>query len=455
MSFLDFLRRMPYFAGLPEEELERICGDARRFRVPAGKVLIEEGAPGDAMYVITKGQFEVTQQAGDREVVLGTVEAGGVLGEMSLLDQAPAVGSVRAVVDSRVAEIGRAAFQQLLDDPAYVLAMLHTVTDRLRTAEAARRQYAKMAALGTMTAGLLHELNNPAAAVRRSAAQLVEIFESWRELGSRLGEADLAVGFAEPPGSPPSDPLERSDREEALGGWLGESGVEGSWELAPALVAKGWDPASLATLGEGLEAGRRAKVLRWLGLSCSIHLLLDELGTAAGRISELVGAVKGYAYLDQAPVQDVDIHAGLENTLVLLRHKMGPGVEVLRDYEPDLPRIEAYGSELNQVWTNLIDNAFDAMGGAGKLTIRTRSEDGQVAVEVIDDGPGIPAEVQGRIFDPFFTTKPQGQGTGIGLNTTYTIVSRHGGDIRVSSHPGETTFRVVLPLRLPARREEG
>jgi signal transduction histidine kinase len=455
VKFLDFLRQLPYFAGLPEEELERICGDARRFRVPAGEMLIEEGAHNDAMYVVIAGQFEVTQRSAERSVVLGTVEQGGVLGEMSLLDQAPAVASARALVDSRVAEIGRTAFQELLEAPAYVLAMLHTVTDRLREAEAARRQDAKMAALGTMTAGLLHELNNPAAAVRRSAAQLVEIFEAWRELGSRLGEADLAAGFAEPPGSPPTNPLERSDREQALGAWLEQGGVKGSWELAPALVARGWNPESLETLAEGLEPGRRAKVVRWLGLSCSIQLLLDELGAAAARISELVGAVKGYAYLDQGAVQDVDIEGGLENTLVLLRHKKGPGVEVIRDYDPDLPRIEAFGSELNQVWTNLIDNAFDAMGEAGKLTLRTRSENGRVAVEVIDDGPGIPPEVQGRIFDAFFTTKPQGQGTGIGLNTTYKIIARHGGDIRVSSQPGETTFRVVLPLRLPARREEG
>ncbi|MGH8935724.1 MAG: sensor histidine kinase [Acidimicrobiia bacterium] len=453
MNFPDFLRQLPYFAGLPEEELERICGDARRFRVPAGEMLIEEGATNDAMYVVTSGQFEVSQRSAERSVVLGTVEQGGVLGEMSLLDQAPAVASARALVDSRVAEIGRAAFQELLEDPAYVLAILHTVTDRLREAEAARRQDAKMAALGTMTAGLLHELNNPAAAVRRSAAQLVEIFQAWRDLGSRLGEADLAAGFAEPPGSAPADPLQRSDQEEALGTWLEEVGVEGPWELAPALVAKGWKPESLERLAEGLEPNRRAKVVRWLGLSCSIQLLLDEVGTAAARISELVGSVKGYAYLDQAPVQDVDVEAGLENTLVLLRHKMGT-VEVNRDYDPDLPRIEAYGSELNQVWTNLIDNALDSMGEAGKLTLRTRSEKGMVVVEVIDDGPGIPPEIQGRIFDAFFTTKPQGQGTGIGLNTTYKMVTRHGGDIRVSSQPGETTFRVALPLRLPARREE-
>ncbi|MGH9053142.1 MAG: sensor histidine kinase, partial [Acidimicrobiia bacterium] len=200
-----------------------------------------------------------------------------------------------------------------------------------------------------------------------------------------------------------------------------------------------------STLGPGRE---------WVASTLSVATLLGEVKESTRRVSELVAAVRSYSQLDRASMQPLEVTDGLDSTLAMLGHKLGDGVTVLREYGDDVPRIEASAGELNQVWTNLIDNALDSMGEAGKLTLRTRSEKGMVVVEVIDDGPGIPPEIQGRIFDAFFTTKPQGQGTGIGLNTTYKMVTRHGGDIRVSSQPGETTFRVALPLRLPARREE-
>ncbi|MDP8958553.1 MAG: cyclic nucleotide-binding domain-containing protein [Actinomycetota bacterium] len=446
MSLPDFLGKLPYFSGLDPDELQRLCEAAERISLPAGELLLEEGSPSEAMYVVLEGRFEVTRRSGDRHVVLGTVTAGEVLGEMSLLDDTARSASAQALVDSQVAEISRSAFQQLLDNPTSVLAMLRTVTFRLRSSEAALRQSEKMAALGTMTAGLMHELNNPAAAVRRSAAHLLDLLQDWRRVTARLGGAEVEALLSAPQSAgSPIGALERSEREDEMASWLEKRGVEDAWELAPSLVAQGWDIPALEERMHGLPDEQAAPLLTWLGLGHSIDELVEELSIGAQRISEIVAAVKSYSYQGQGEVQDVDLQRGLEDTLVMLRHKLS-GVEVVRDYAAGLPHIEGSGSDLNQVWTNLIDNAADALEGKGRLVVRTRREDNQVAVEVTDDGPGIPPEVQDRIFELFFTTKPPGKGTGQGLPTSYGIVTRHGGEIQVSSRPGETTFRVVLPL---------
>jgi signal transduction histidine kinase len=245
------------------------------------------------------------------------------------------------------------------------------------------------------------------------------------------------------------DPLARSDLEEGLQTWLDERGFEDSWELAPVLVDVGWQLSTLERLLASLPEDLGADALRWLAGSHRVTSLLGEVSHSAERISEIVRAVKAYSYLDQAPVQEVDVHRGLEDTLVILRHKAEPGLVVQREYAPDLPRIEAYGSELNQVWTNLLDNAIDATRGNGVIRIRTYPDDGRVVVEIIDNGPGIPEAIQARIFEPFFTTKPPGVGTGLGLHISYNIiVDKHQGQIQVSSRPGETCFRVTLPVRL-------
>jgi signal transduction histidine kinase len=324
------------------------------------------------------------------------------------------------------------------------------------------RQSEKMATLGTLTAGIAHELNNPAAATRRAAEQLREMSARLEAAGRRLravsltpaAEAalqSLAAQARERAVVPTDlDAVGRSDREAEIEEWLEEHGVENGWEHAPALVGEGLDPSALSRLASLLPGEALPAALDWAANLFPVYALLKEIGEGSSRISEIVGALKSYSYLGQAPVQSVDLREGLDNTLVILRSKLKAGISVHREYAADLPRVPAYGSELNQVWTNLIDNAADAMGGKGRITIRTRRQDGWAVVEIEDDGPGIPEEIRPRIFDPFFTTKAPGAGTGLGLSTSYAIVTRkHRGEFRVESRPGMTRFTVRLPLRGP------
>jgi signal transduction histidine kinase len=241
--------------------------------------------------------------------------------------------------------------------------------------------------------------------------------------------------------------MARGDRESELEAWLEARGVTDAWEYTPTLVNLNYDTAQLARLAGHFGADRLPAVIAWLDATYRVSSLLHEMAQGAGRISEIVTALKSYSYLDQAPVQDVDVHEGLDNTLVILRHKLVSDITVRRDYAPDLPRIQACGGDLNQVWTNIIDNAADALDGRGQIIIRTRQDSDWVVVEIEDNGPGIPPEIQPRLFDPFFTTKPPGQGTGLGLDITYNIVvHRHRGDIKVISQPGKTCFQVRLPI---------
>jgi signal transduction histidine kinase len=341
------------------------------------------------------------------------------------------------------------------------LKILHTVTSRLRSTESALIQNEKMAALGTLAAGLAHELNNPAAAVRSSTAQLREALAERDRLAAELHSLATDHYQKEPLGTlqqevaerkitaPPDDPLARCDLEDGLQVWLEDRGLDGAWELAPVLVASGWDREELERLAERFSPTQLPFIVRWLGASSTVYGLLEEVGQSAEAMSEVVEAVKSYSYLDQAPIQEVDVIESLENTLVLLRPKITAGISITRDYAKDVPRIEAYGSDLNQVWTNLIDNAIDAIAGQGVLTLRAFAAESAVTVDIIDDGPGIPREIQPRIFEPFYTTKDPGVGTGLGLHTAYNIiVNKHRGQLQVASRPGETRLRVVLPIRL-------
>jgi signal transduction histidine kinase len=459
---LSFLQGLPLLSDFPADALERIASLALRLRFPAGAVVMEEGTDPDGLFILMHGELEVARREGGGEVVLAVQGPGTFVGEMSLLERAPRSATVRAIHESEVLKIDADAFHRILaTSPGATLTILRTFASRLRSTEASLRQNAKLASLGTLAAGLAHELNNPAAALSRSAAALAEavteLEERARALGSLRLEPDLLARLVPvcttgPRGGHRPDSGTLNQLEDDLTGWLDDRAfdpdVDSTFDLAGSLALAGWTPADLdGLLGEDLPAPHANVVVGWLAASCAVAALTDESRTAARTISDIVEAVKAHSYLGQAPLQSVDVRDGLESTLVVLRGRLTSGVDVVRDYAPDLPRIEAYGGELNQVWSNLIDNAILAVEGQGTVEVRTAARPDGVVVEVADTGPGIPPESLTRIFDPFFTTRPPGSGTGLGLHVAYTIVRRHRGSIRVASRPGRTVFTVELPLR--------
>ena len=458
------LRRVPLFAALADDDLEWIARACQTVDLALGDVLAAEGDEGDSLFVITAGELEVVKRSRSADVPLARLGLGEIVGEMAVLEGSPRNATIRAVAASRVIAIGRDVVLELVRTrPSAAMSIIRTVTGRLRSTEALLREREKLAALGTLSAGLAHELNNPAAAVQRSSGLLRAALDRWANATHALGDVvsdahraavvgDLGTTISRLAASgASSDPLEVGDRADDLERYLAERGVAGAAELAATLAAGGWprehlQPADAAFPGPALGA-----VVEWVASGSEVHALVDEVGTGARRISEIVKAVKDYSYMDQAPVQQVDVTVGLENTLVILRPKLKGGIEIERDYQPGLPAIEALGSELNQVWTNILDNAIDAMGGHGRIRIRAFARDGDVVVEICDDGPGMPPEVRERIFEPFYTTKPPGSGTGLGLHISHNVVGRHGGRIDVRSRPGETCFEVSLPIERRAR----
>jgi signal transduction histidine kinase len=441
----EILRGLPYFADLSDDLIENVCELSEQIDLESGDVIIEEGSESEEMYVVAEGELVVTKLSGGKEVELARINPGEVVGEIALLDEAPRTATVAASAKTLAIRIPVSAFEALLGDPRVVRRMFRTVTSRLRGIEDTLRHEERMAALGKMAAQLMHELNNPAAAVGRSAQELSRIYD---DLGREAETLALSLGegteLVAPNPPPKMSSLQRSDAEDVIAVWLSDHAIADAWELAPALVEAGWTTDLLEKATEQLDPNLATHFARWLALREMAEQVIEEVGIGARRISELVRIVKEYSYLDQAPIQEINPTAGIADTLVLLKHKLGD-IEVVTDFADDLSAVEAPGRDLNQVWTNLIDNAADAMEGGGTLAITARNGQGSVVITVADDGSGMPADVAERIFDPFFTTKEPGKGTGLGLHTVHTIINKVGGDITVDSTPDGTTFTVTLP----------
>jgi signal transduction histidine kinase len=467
VTTLDELRRVPLFDGFSDEELASILEGGEEKLVRAGEVNGREGEPVEHLYVILEGDLRITKTTADGgETVLNVYTPGNFFAEVPLLAGSPFMASGRALTDCRMFLIPNHLFRRLLSENGpFGHAILQTMAERVQLLQSVAGQREKLDSLGTLAAGLAHELNNPASATRRSAGDLREDFAKLRSLGWRLAQAaargelppsaldalERCVSTTSAARAPtPLGTLEESQREEELALRLEELGLDDAWDLAPTFADAGLRTGELEALVEPIPPGPRADALRYLGAVIGVSGLLDDVERSAGRVSEIVRTMEGYSYMDRAPLQDVDINRGLQDTVAVLGYKLG-GVEVGLDLDPTLPPVAAYGGELNQVWTALLDNAIDAVGEGGRVGVRTTCERDLVLVEVSDDGPGIPEPIRGRIFEPFFTTKDVGSGTGLGLDVSYRIVvGRHGGDIHVVSEPGDTRFEVRLPVRGPA-----
>ncbi|MEX1281446.1 MAG: ATP-binding protein, partial [Acidimicrobiia bacterium] len=394
----------------------------------------------------------VVVDAGRRETRLAVRTAGDVIGEMALLRPEPRMATIRATGEATLVRIPSQAFEAVIDSsPTAARALFSALLDRWLETRERTRQSERMAQLGTLTAGVAHELNNPAAAVRRAADQLAFAVERLLVgvVDSGLPGEALAevVTLAAADREVPVGSLERADREADLEGWLEDRGVGEAWTLAADLVEVGVTVDDLDELAAVAGDADIQPLVELVGGVSAVARLTAEIASGASRLSDIVGALKSYSYLDQAPIQEVDVHRGIDDSLLILRSRLSE-IDVVRDYGEAIPAITAHGSELNQVWTNLFDNAIDALGGVDGATLRIRtSVDGdEVVVEVTDNGPGIPPDAQRQVFDSFFTTKDLGKGTGLGLSISQRIVVvDHGGAMSVSSEPGRTTFEVRLP----------
>ncbi|CAA9466557.1 MAG: hypothetical protein AVDCRST_MAG28-4155 [uncultured Rubrobacteraceae bacterium] len=470
MKMFEELREVPLFEGLTDDKLLWVAEQGSEKFVRAGEVNGREGEPVEHLYVILEGELRITKKADGSEVVINVYGKGMFFAEVPLLSGTPFLATGRALTDCRFFLLPDAVFRRMLTIyPAFSSKILETMAQRVQILQSIASQREKQNSLSTLAAGLAHELNNPAAASRRAVGDLRENIETTKRLALELGRAlqsahleilatleEEALARAATP--PALDTLQRGDLEDEITAWLDERGLENGFDLSPAFVgaglATGWlMQVEAATPEEALES-----VLEYLGATVVTAGLLKEAEAGVGRISALVEAAKSYSNMDHAPLVEVDVNEGIEQTLAVLGYKIGPSVEIEREYDPNLPRITAYRGELNQVWTNLIDNAIDAVedgSGQGHIRLRTTCEGDGVLVEVSDDGPGVPEELQARVFEPFYTTKGVGAGTGLGLDISYRIVvGQHGGDIRVVSEPDDTRFQVRLPLAPGAGTEK-
>jgi len=450
------LLRIPAFADLPDDQIEWFLSQSQELNLKAGEPYTRQGDPADAMFVILEGEAQGRGEiSGD--TVTFTVAAGSVNGVLPFSRMKQFTVSVRVVKDSRILRFPATLFPDLVHKmPELTKRLVGMMTDRVREVTRMEQQRDRLAGLGKLSAGLAHELNNPASAAKRAAAQLRAILKKIRDASLELGRRDLTPAqkaeiekleafFIQRDEHPP-DALTTSDLEEQLDSLLRSHGQNDLWQLAADLARKSVKPEMLESLFAILDAETARAALVRIAASVEIANLLNEIESSTSRISDLVRAIKEYTYMDQSPLQNVDLVKSLETTLTIMNHKLKHGVVVQRDYQRVPFLVNSFGSELNQVWTNLIDNAIDAMGGKGELRVRTYRDDGCAVVEIADNGPGISPEIKAHIFEPFFTTKAVGEGTGLGLDTVQRIVKKHRGTIQVTSHPGDTRFQVWLPL---------
>jgi signal transduction histidine kinase len=466
---VDELRTLFLFEQLTDDQLRWLCERGHVERFEPGPIFTE-GAPATCFFVLLEGTMALSRRVGADEVEVSKTSQRGVYAgawTSYLGDRLTQVylNSARAVAPCRFFVLDAEVFAQLMRDwfPMAVH-LLEGLFFGTRNAQQAVGQRERLLALGSLSAGLTHELNNPAAAAVRATASLRERVAGMRHklgmiAGGKWDRATLETliklqeeAAERVPKASTLSPLETSDREDEITGWLDDHGISDGWQLAPAFVAGGLGTGWLDHVEETVDDPQTLEAsLRWLNYTVDTELLMNEIEDSTTRISTLVGAAKQYSQLDRAPFGVVDVHELLDSTLLMLSGKIPPGISVVKDYAPGLPRISAYAGELNQVWTNLIDNAVSAMGESGTLTVRTGLDREHVVVEFGDTGPGIPAEIRERIFEPFFTTKPVGEGTGLGLDISWRIVvNKHRGDLAVESAPGDTRFRVRLPITRPA-----
>ena len=452
----ELLLKNPIFADLPEDQMDWFLSQSKEVELKAGGAYARQGDPADAMFVLLEGEFQWRGEFSG-ETFVRDLNAGEVTGVLPFSRMKTYTLSGRATTDARILRFPRSLFQELVHRmPELATRLVGLMSDRIREATRFEQQRDRLAALGKLSAGLAHELNNPASAAKRATSQLRELLIRVRNASHELGRRQLT----EPQraeiekleaslmhtDAPPHDQLAVADLEDQLDSLLRSHGQNDLWQLAADLARRNFQPDALERLFAILDADAARAALVRISTSVEIAGLLNEIESSASRISDLVKAIKEYTFMDQAPVQNVDIVKTLENTLTILNHKLKKGVEVERDYQKVPLLVNSFGSELSQVWTNIIDNAIDAMGGSGKLRVRTYRQDDCVVVEITDNGPGIPPEVQPRIFEPFFTTKAVGEGTGLGLDTVQRIVKKHRGSIQVHSKPADTRFQVWLPL---------
>lgn len=457
---LQTLRKIPIFQELCESQFMCLLKGFNIWLNP-GDFLFKQGETAKCFYVVLEGAIRLTRQISNQEVVLATYTANTFFGEVPLLAGTLHLASGQAVSRTHVYCLHEDEFwQMLMVCPSVRKAILGFMASRMQELQMLSQQHEKLISLGTLAAGFAHELGNPTAAARQAARNLHNTVKVLQNLALETIEQHLttyqlecllelkskAIEQIAKPNN--FDPLAQIDLDEELTDWLESHGVVNGWKLASTLVAAGLNTQHLEIIAQQVTASTFIKVLTWLEATLGLTSSLNVLEQGVTRISDLVNAIKAYSYMDESPLKEIVVHEGIENTLTMLGYEIRKHrIQVIREYEQNLPLIQAYGGALNQVWTNLIDNAIDALDEEGTIWVRTFSEKDYIVVEIADNGAGIPPQIQARIFDPFFTTKEIGVGTGLGLEITYRIVvSQHQGDIRCFSQPGDTRFQVRLPI---------